>query len=190
MFGATFKLVTRVGLMQFFVTLTDGSLEINSLALNNCFSYRNVFQNDANALSKMDLKYPFFFLLSKSSQFCEVSTIRFCSNFTGMWYKHLLRNVWRNFRLLMSAVSTVAGKSFNSKFTAKNYFPIGYLMLPLLILTLKVLRVSIHYLISILIYWKYTYSLKVLSRSIHYLISIPIFGPHVGGIWTKSNGPN
>ena len=66
-FGATFKLVTRVGLMQFFVTLTDGSLEINSLALNNCFSYRNVFQNDANALSKMDLKYPFFFFFCQKA---------------------------------------------------------------------------------------------------------------------------
>ena len=36
-----------------FITLKDGSLQINSLASNNCFSYINVFQNDANALSKM-----------------------------------------------------------------------------------------------------------------------------------------
>ena len=39
----------------------NGSLEINTLALNNCFSYRNVFQNDANALSKIVFKNPFFY---------------------------------------------------------------------------------------------------------------------------------
>ena len=44
-----------------FGTLKD-SLEINSLALNNCFNYyRNVFQNGVNALSKMVLKKLFFF---------------------------------------------------------------------------------------------------------------------------------
>ena len=58
MFGATFNLVTRVGLI--FGTLEDGSLEIISLALNNCFSYRNVFQNGVNALSKMVLNNPIF----------------------------------------------------------------------------------------------------------------------------------
>ena len=35
----------------------------------------------------------------------------------------------------MSAIATVAGKSFNGKFTLKIDFPIGYFMLPLLILT-------------------------------------------------------
>ena len=50
MFGATFNLVT---LIVIFGTLEDGRLEINSLALNNCFSYRNDFQNGVNALSKM-----------------------------------------------------------------------------------------------------------------------------------------
>ena len=118
-----------------FGTLKDGSLEINSLALNNCFSYRNVFKNSAKALSKMVLKTRF---LSKSSKFRMISTIRFCSNFTSMWYKHSLRNVWRDFKVLMSALATVAGKSFNGKLTAKIDFPIGYFMLPLLVLTLKV----------------------------------------------------
>ena len=33
-----------------FVTQKDGSLQINSLASNNCFSYRNVFQKGVNAL--------------------------------------------------------------------------------------------------------------------------------------------
>ena len=68
--------------------------------------------------------------LSKSSKSYVVWTIRFCSNFTSMWYKHFLRNVWRDFRLPMSA--TVAGKNFNGKFTAKVDLPIGYFMLPLL----------------------------------------------------------
>ena len=43
-----------------------------------------------------------------------------------MWYKHILRNVWRDFRLSMSALAMVAGKSFNGKFTAKTDFPSGY----------------------------------------------------------------
>ena len=45
-----------------------------------------------------------------------------------MWYKHVLRNVWRDFRLSMLALAKVAGKSFNSKFTAKMDFPMGYFM--------------------------------------------------------------
>ena len=40
-------------------TLKDSSLKNNCLALSNCFSYRNVFQNGINALSK-------------SSKFCVV----------------------------------------------------------------------------------------------------------------------
>ena len=39
-----------------FGTLEDGCLQTNSLALNNNFSYRVVFQNGINALSKMVLK--------------------------------------------------------------------------------------------------------------------------------------
>ena len=38
-----------------------------------------------------------------------------------MWYKHSLRNVWRDFRLLMSALATVAGESFYVKFTRVFY---------------------------------------------------------------------
>ena len=37
----------------FFGTLKDVSLLINSLASNNCFSYRNFFQNGVEALSKL-----------------------------------------------------------------------------------------------------------------------------------------
>ena len=43
----------------------------------------------------------------------------------------------------MSALATVAGKSSNGKYTAKIYFPIGYFILPLLMLTLEVLK-SLH----------------------------------------------
>ena len=51
-----------------------------------------------------------------------------------MWYKHFQRNVWRDFRLSMSALATVASKSFNGKFTAKIYFSIRHFILPLLML--------------------------------------------------------
>ena len=36
-------------------------LEINSLALNNCFSYINVFQNGVNAFSKNGFKKHVFY---------------------------------------------------------------------------------------------------------------------------------
>ena len=137
MFGATFNLVTRVGSTVIFGTRKGYSLQINSLAFSRCFSYRNVFQNGVNALSKLVLKNSGF--LSKSSKFRVVWTIRFCSNLISMWYKHFLffflRNVWRNLRLPMSALAAAARKSFNSKFTAKIDFPIGHFILPLLMLT-------------------------------------------------------
>ena len=162
-----------------FGTLKDDSLQINSFALDNCFSYRNVFQNGVNALSTMVLKNPvfgfflflFLFLfcfvlfcfallcffccflfcfcfcfvlfcfvlfLSKSSKFCVVWTIRCCSNYTSMWYKYFVRNLWRDLRLPMTVLATVARKRFNGKFTAKIDFPIGHFILPLLMLTLKI----------------------------------------------------
>ena len=37
-----------------FGTLKDGSLLINTSASNICFSYRNMFQNGVDALSKID----------------------------------------------------------------------------------------------------------------------------------------
>ena len=55
-----------------------------------------------------------------------------------MWYKHVLMNVWRDFRLSMSALATMEGKSFNAKFTAEIDFPIGYFMVPLLMPTVEV----------------------------------------------------
>ena len=38
----------------------------------------------------------------------------------------------------MSALATVAGESFNEKFTAKIDIPLGYFTLPVLMLTFKV----------------------------------------------------
>ena len=48
----------------------DGSLQINSLVSNNCFSYRHVFQNGVNALSKM------------TNHFCQKS-----QNTVSMFYR-------------------------------------------------------------------------------------------------------
>ena len=48
-----------------FVTLKDDSLYINSLASNNCFSHRNVFQNGVNTFLKIVNHL-------KSSKFCIV----------------------------------------------------------------------------------------------------------------------
>ena len=78
----------------------------------------------------------FYFFLSIRSKFRVVWTIRFCSNFTSMWYKQYLRNEWSDFRLPMSVLATVARKSFN--FTAKINFSIRYFILPLLFLTFEV----------------------------------------------------
>ena len=41
----------------------------------------------------------------KSSKFCIFRTMRFCSNFTSMWFKYLSNNVWRDFRLKNVSVS-------------------------------------------------------------------------------------
>ena len=43
--------------------------------------------------------------------------IWFGSNFASMWSKYVSNNVWRDFRLLVSAFETVARKSFNGKST-------------------------------------------------------------------------
>ena len=62
MFGATFDLRwLHVSDYHNFRSLKDSSLEINSLALNKCFSYRNVFQNGVNALSKIVIVLCFYY---------------------------------------------------------------------------------------------------------------------------------
>ena len=53
-----------------FGTLKDVSLLINTLALNICFSYRNMFQKGVNTLSKIVDAF-----LSKSSKFYLVRII-------------------------------------------------------------------------------------------------------------------
>ena len=106
--------------------------------------WRQLFVNNGY---KKNVFVFFWLLLSKSSKFRVVWTIRLCSNFTSICT--FLWNVWRDFRLPMSAIATVARKSFNGKFTAKIDFPIGHFMLPLLMLTLEVQSLFIHYLICI-----------------------------------------
>ena len=127
-----------------FKTLKDGCLEINSLALNSCFGYRNVMSS--TLCQKWFKKNGFFF--TKKLKIRVVWTKQFCSNFTSMWSKYLSNNVWRDLRLPMSALA-IAGESLNTKFAAKIDFPIGHFMLPLPMLTLEVWSPSIHYLVSI-----------------------------------------
>ena len=64
-----------------FWNMKDGSLWICSLASFNCFTYRNLYQNGAYDMSKMINIVKDF--LSKSSKFCVVWIILFCSNFTS-----------------------------------------------------------------------------------------------------------
>ena len=81
-----------------FGTLKDGSLLIDTLASNICFSYRNMFQNGVEALSKIVDAF-----LLKSSKFYLFRIIQWCSNFARLWHKHLLRNYKWHFRLPISA---------------------------------------------------------------------------------------
>ena len=92
-----FKLGFTCQITVIFGTLKDGSLLINTLASNICFSYRNMFQNGVDTLSKIVDAF-----LSKNSKFCLVRIIRNCSNFVSLWHKHLLRNCRWHFRLPMS----------------------------------------------------------------------------------------
>ena len=87
-----------------FGTLKDDSLGFNILATKNCFSHRNFFQNGINTLLKIVNQF-----LSKSTKFCMVRTTQFCLNFTvtSMWSKYLSNNVWREFRLAVSASAIV-----------------------------------------------------------------------------------
>ena len=64
------------------------------------------------------------------------------SDWLSSVFKERMRERMRDVRLPMSALATVAQKSFNGKFTAKIDFPIRHFMLPLLMLTLEVLSLS------------------------------------------------
>ena len=112
----------------------DGSVKINNIALNNnCVNRRNFFQNCVSAFQKMVIKNR---ILVK--KICVVWTMRYRLNFTSMWCEHFVKNVFRDFRLPMSALATVAGKNCNGNFAAKIDLSIGLFMLPLLMLILKV----------------------------------------------------
>ena len=93
-----------------FGTLKDGSLLINTLASNICFSYRNMFQNGVDALSKIVDAF-----LSKSSKFYLIRIIGKCSNFASLWHKHLLRNYKWHFRLPMSAFATAIWNTLSKR---------------------------------------------------------------------------
>ena len=56
------------------------------------------------------------------------------------FHKHVVQTSFKECmeRLTMSALSTVVRKNFNGKFITKIDFPIGHLMLPLMMLTLEV----------------------------------------------------
>ena len=66
-----FKIGFTCRITVIFGTLKDGSLLINTVASNICFSYRNMFQNGVDALSKIVDAF-----LSKSSKFYLVQIIR------------------------------------------------------------------------------------------------------------------
>ena len=66
-----FKIGFTCRITVIFGTLKDGSLLINILRSNICFSYRNMFQNGVDALSKIVDVF-----LSKSSKFYLVRIIR------------------------------------------------------------------------------------------------------------------
>ena len=90
--------------------------------------------------------FVFVFFLSKNSKFRVVWTHDFVQISPACGKNIFLRNVWGDFRLPMSALVTLAGKRLNGNFTAKIDFPIGYFMLPLLMLTFAGLK-SLHMII-------------------------------------------
>ena len=63
-------------------------IDFRLIAPNICFSHRNIFQNGSMLRQNGQI------FLSKRSKFCIVRTIRFCLNFTSIWFKYLLNNVW------------------------------------------------------------------------------------------------
>ena len=73
-----FKMSFTCRITVIFGTLKDGSLLINTLASNICFSYRNMFQNGVDALSNIVDAF-----LSKSSKFYLVWIIRYYSKNYG-----------------------------------------------------------------------------------------------------------
>ena len=135
MFGAIFNLVTRVTAIIFGI-LKDDCLKDNSLPLNNCFSCRNLLQNDVNTLSKKCFKNSIF---GQTAQFFKPFESYDLVQISPACFPNMYQNnVWRDFRLPVSTSETVAWINFNSKFTAKIDFPTEHFMLPILRQTLEV----------------------------------------------------
>ena len=109
--------------------LKDGSFQINSFRIKQLFRLQKRLSKWRQRFVQSSLKKRFLFFvfvlfclfffcffyyyfLQKSAKFRVLSifrTIRLCSNFTSMWYKHLKGNVWRDFRLPM-AIHTLFDK--------------------------------------------------------------------------------
>ena len=106
MFGATFKTCLTCRTTTILRALRDGSLRINSLIINNCFSYRNILQYGVNVCQKCLFSFLFLFLFcfwsglllktnkQKTSKFCSLWPIGFwhaCgSNANQMMYGETL----------------------------------------------------------------------------------------------------
>ena len=105
-----------------FETLKDSCLKIDSLPLNICFSYRNVFQNGVIALSKMALKTRFF--VKKLVFFFTFRTIRFGSNIASMWSKYTYQIMCGETLDLTYSVSICNGnkEDFQWQIYDKNWF--------------------------------------------------------------------
>ena len=86
--------------------------------------------------------------LSKSSKFCVLWTYDFVE-ISPACGANIFQEYMERLYTPTSALAMVARKGLKCKFTAKIDFLIGYITLPLLILTLAVFNFSIHYLISI-----------------------------------------
>ena len=137
-----FKVGFMCRITVIFGTLKDGSLLINTIALNICFSYRIMFQNGVNALSKIVDTF-----LSKSSKFCLVRIIRWCSNFSSLWHKHLIRTYKWHFRLPMSAFATAIWNTLSKHELFTLNFAFNF-MFPLLLITVEVKNTICNYLIT------------------------------------------
>ena len=103
-----------------------------------------MFQNGVNCLSKMVIKNPIFFLLVVKKlkiSCCLDHTIlfKFCLSMIQTFFKESMEKLQTsNF-----SNSNDSTEEFKWQIYCKNDFPIGYLMLPLLMLTLKDLK-SLH----------------------------------------------
>ena len=102
------------------------------------YVFGNVFQNGVNALSKIVFKTSIFFL-QKAQNFVQFRPL---FKFRQQVVQKLVKVcIWRDFRLPMSALATVAGKNFNGKCTVQIDFSDRILYTPSLMLTLEMLEV-------------------------------------------------